>query len=265
MEGFVDKVILVTGANSGIGRATAVKLAKLGASVVCVGRRQERGEEVLTEVREHSSGRGHFIQCDISDVDAVDQLFAFISGEFGVLDGAFNNAGIEAPLALLPEISIETFDSVHSVNLRGTFLCMRHELAMMMDRGCGSVVNTSSEGGVRGIGSAAAYTASKHGVVGMTKAAALDMGIYGVRVNCICPGATDTEMMDKWTSGDPLARRALEDSSPLKRVGSPGEIADAVLWLLSSQSSFLTGQAISVDGGSTAGVQAGGIATEGSE
>ena len=258
MNEFEDKVILVTGSNSGMGRATAMRLAAMGAHVVCAGRRKERGDEVLSELRSQPGG-GSFVQTDISDEQSVNSLFESIATEFGRLDGAVNNAGIEAPLMPLPDISIDTFDLVHSVNLRGTFLCLRHELSVMRKAKCGSVVNTSSVGGQQGIGAAAAYTASKHGVVGLTRSAALDMGAYGVRVNCICPGATDTEMMEKWTGGDANAVEVLANSCPLKRVGNPEEIADTIVWLLSSQSSFVTGQAITVDGGFSAGVQSGGI------
>jgi NAD(P)-dependent dehydrogenase (short-subunit alcohol dehydrogenase family) len=255
MFNFDAKVFLVTGSNSGMGRTTAVELAKCGAHVVCAARRRDRGEEVLAQVRSFH-GRGHFFPTDIADADNVAGLFDFVRREFGRLDGAFNNAAIEAPRMPLADTPIELFDEVQRVNLRGTFLCLRQELAIMRTQKSGSVVNTSSTAGITGMPNAAAYVSSKHGVVGLTRTAALDMAALGVRVNCICPGSVDTEMMQRWTNNDPVKQQALADFSPMKRVGTPGDIAGAVLWFFSDYSRYATGQILSVDGGVSVGIMA---------
>jgi NAD(P)-dependent dehydrogenase (short-subunit alcohol dehydrogenase family) len=253
MDRFDDKIILVTGASSGMGHATAVELGRRGATVICAARRDERGLATLAELCA-AGGQGDFVRTDIADEGSLAALFAFIEGKYGRLDGAFNNAGVEIPRASLPDTPVSGLDELYATNIRGTFMCLQQEMRIMRRQKSGAIVNTSSLGGVMGIKSCAAYVSSKFAVVGMTQSAALDMAEFGVRVNVICPGSIRTEMMERWIEGSPNAEDALASLAPLKRVGRAQEIADAAVWLLSGSSSYVTGQAINVDGGISAGV-----------
>jgi NAD(P)-dependent dehydrogenase (short-subunit alcohol dehydrogenase family) len=242
------KVAIVTGASAGIGRATAFAFAREEASVVVADKDVERGEQTAAEVRE-LGGDALFVRTDISSADDVAALVDRAVERFGRLDYAFNNAGIEGESAPTADCSIENWNQTIGVNLTGTFLCMRAEIPKMLASGGGSIVNNSSVAGLVGFAGIPAYTASKHGVIGLTKTAALDYATLGIRVNAVCPGVIETEMITRFTHGDAEAASQLLQTEPVGRLGTPGEIADAVIWLCSDRASFVTGQAIAVDGG----------------
>jgi NAD(P)-dependent dehydrogenase (short-subunit alcohol dehydrogenase family) len=242
------KVAIVTGASSGIGRATALALAAAGASVAAADIDEARGDDLVREI-EDTGGRAVFVRTDVSDDDAVEALVDAVVQELGGLDIAFNNAGVEGVAASTHQTTREIWDRTVAVNLTGVWLCMRAEIPAMLARGGGSIVNTASIAGLVGLGGVPAYTATKHGVVGLTKAAALEYAAQGIRVNAVCPGVIDTEMLARSTGGLPEVREMLLASEPIGRLGRPEEIADAVVWLASPASSFVTGQAIAVDGG----------------
>ena len=242
---FEGNTAFITGAASGIGRATAVAFAVEGARVVVTG----RGEAALRETAEHVKGAGAevlAITCDVLKPDEIEAAVAQAVENFGRIDCAFNNAGVENKAAPLHEIDLEEWDRILNINLRGTFLCMKHEIAQMVRQGGGVVVNTSSGAGIRGVAGGASYAASKHGMIGMTKSAALDYAKQNIRVNCVLPGNIATPMMDRFTGGD--IQKAI-DLEPVGRLGKPEEIAEAVLWMCSDLGRFVTGASIVVDGG----------------
>jgi NAD(P)-dependent dehydrogenase (short-subunit alcohol dehydrogenase family) len=248
MDGLDGKVAIVTGAASGIGRATAEALARAGVSVVVADVRDDRGRAVAAALTE----QGHdavFVHADVVVDEQVEALVAAAQERFGGLDLAFNNAGVveaAVPAHLCPP---EVWARTLAVNLTGVWSCMRHEIPAMLARGAGAIVNCASVAGLVGFPGSAAYTASKHGVVGLTKAAALDYAQRGIRVNAVCPGVIDTEMVHGLVADDPAARAAMEAMEPVGRLGRAEEIAEAVLWLLSDGMSFMTGQAVAIDGG----------------
>jgi NAD(P)-dependent dehydrogenase (short-subunit alcohol dehydrogenase family) len=242
---FTGQVALVTGASTGIGRATAKAFAAAGAAVALVDRNEAKLQETLDELIS-AGGKAISIVCDVTDEaqakGAVDRTVA----EFGRLDMAYNNAGILGPMCPLVEETGAGFDDVTAVNLRGIWTFLKHELIQMKKQGSGAVVNCSSLGGLVGLPGRAAYHATKHGVIGLTKSAALDVAANGIRVNAICPGCIDTPMGD---AIDPAAMKAFLKEQPIGRMGRPEEIAAAVLWLCSPGASLVLGVALPVDGG----------------
>ncbi|HLT17320.1 MAG TPA: glucose 1-dehydrogenase [Acidimicrobiales bacterium] len=250
MRSLNEKVVIVTGASSGIGRAAALRFAQAGAMVVAVDRDATRGPEVVAEI-EKIGGRARFVAADVSDDEQVAAAVATAVSTFGGVDVAFNNAGIEGAPTPAHEVERAAWDQMLAVNLTGVWLCMRHEIPEMLRRGGGSIINCASVAGLVGFGGIAPYVAAKHGVVGLSKAAALDYAAQGIRVNAVCPGVIDTDMVQRFVAESPEAESALVAGEPVGRMGRPEEVADAVLWLASERSSFVTGQAIAVDGGYT--------------
>ena len=242
------KVAIVTGASAGIGRATALAMAHAGAKVVLGDVDLDRGQSLVREI-EHKGGHAVFVATDVRDDDAAAHLVATAVRTYGGLDIACNNAGIEGTPAPTAACSPENWERTLAVNLTGVWQCMRHEIPAMLERGGGSIINMASVAGLVGFTTIPAYVASKHGVVGLTKTAALEYAEQGIRVNAVCPGVIDTEMVERFTGGAPEAEAAMVATEPVGRLGRPDEIADAVVWLASDRSSFVTGQAIAVDGG----------------
>jgi NAD(P)-dependent dehydrogenase (short-subunit alcohol dehydrogenase family) len=248
---FAGKVAFVTGAASGIGRAAALAFAREGASVV-VADVLEQGNQETARMIEEQGGRALAVRCDVTRSEDVKAALHQAVDAFGRLDVAFNNAGVE-PKKLVPtaEVEEEEWDRIISIDLRGVFLCTKHEIALMLEQGGGAIVNTSSGAGIIGIRGNPAYTAAKHGVIGLTRAAALDYAASNIRINAVCPGYIDTPMMSRFTGGTSDGRARVISEEPIGRMGRPEEIANAVLWLCSDAASFTVGHALIVDGGQT--------------
>jgi len=247
---YTSKVAFVTGSASGIGRATALAFAREGASVV-VADVSEQGNQETVRMIEKQGGRALAVRCDVRRVEDVRAAMDKTIEAFGRLDFAFNNAGIEYTIQPVAEITEEEWNRIIDVDLRGVFLCMKHEIPLMLEHGGGAIVNTSSGAGVKGFKGGAAYVAAKHGVVGLTKAAALDYASQNIRINAVCPGIIETPMMDRFTGGTPEGRAKVISEEPIGRMGKPEEIAAAVLWLCSEAAAFVIGHAMVLDGGQT--------------
>ena len=248
---FKNKVALVTGAASGMGLATAKAFAEAGAAVTLA----DLNEDGARSAAEDFGAAGHKaigIRCDVADEAEVAAMVEQTVSTFGRLDAAFNNAGVQAPPSDMADEAAEEFDRVNAINLRGVWACMKHELRHMRRQGSGAIVNCSSLGGLVGLPSRAAYHASKHGVIGLTRSAALEYAPRGVRINAVCPGIIDTPMVSSMLVSQPEAMKELMKEQPIGRLGRAEEIAAAVLWLCSPGASFVIGHALAVDGGYTA-------------
>lgn len=243
---FTNKVVIVTGGVSGIGRAAALAFAKRGAKVA-VADWTENQETV--ELITASGGEAIFIKCDVSKADDVKAMVDKTVATFGRLDYAFNNAGIEGATAPTKDCTEENWDKTIGVNLKGIWLCMKYEIPEILKQGKGAIVNCASVAGLVGFGGLPAYVASKHGVVGLTKTAALECAQLGIRVNAVCPGVIQTPMIDRLTGTNKEAIDQFTKLEPVGRFGQPEEIANAVVWLCSDKASFVTGHAMAVDGG----------------
>lgn len=247
------KVGLITGAGSGIGRETALRFAREGARVVVSDINDGAGAETVALVKA-AGGEAVFLRCNVAKGPEVEALVAGAVQAFGRLDCAFNNAGVEGDTrATTITCTEENFDLNINVNLKGVWWCMKYEIEQFLRQGSpGAIVNTSSLAGLVGVPRGNAYVAAKHGVIGLTKTAALEFARQNIRVNAVCPGAIETPMLDRIVGGTEKGYDMMRRMEPVGRLGTPGEIAEAVVWLCSERASFVTGLAMSVDGGSYA-------------
>lgn len=248
MGEFTGRVCIITGATSGIGTALAVAFAAEGANLILAGRRADRGMEVTKKV-ETLGVNAKFVETDISVVRDVEKMVNTALEEFGRLDFAVNNAGVEQYFKPLPEQSEKVFDIVMNTNVKGVWMSMQREIPAMLKTGGGAVVNVSSVFGLRGAAYGPLYSASKHAVIGLTKSVALEFAKQNIRVNSVIPGLIDTPMIDRLRAADAKSAEELVSMHPVGRIGKPSEVADVCLWLCSKRASFVTGSAIGVDGG----------------
>jgi NAD(P)-dependent dehydrogenase (short-subunit alcohol dehydrogenase family) len=246
---FEGKVALVTGGGSGLGRATAVAFGELGARVLVADVDDRTGRETVDLVGA-TPGEGLFLQVDVTNPEAVAAMVAATVAAFGSLDCAVNNAGTTGKGGFTADYDLEDWRRTMSLNLDSVFLCLRAEIPVMLERGGGAIVNVASGAGLVGFAGLPAYVASKHGVVGLTRASALEYAAQGIRINCVCPGSTRTPMLEGFMGGDEKVEKMMRNAVPLRRLGRPEEIAAAIVWLCSDAASFVVGHALAVDGGS---------------
>lgn len=249
--GFDGKVLTITGGTGGIGSETARLCAARGARLVIADLDEDKGASLVADIRE-SGGTAQFIRCDVSSDSDVQAMVAFALSTYGRLDAAFNNAGINTGNRLLVDLELEQWNRGLAVNLTSVFLCMKHQIPVMLEQGGGAILNTSSTSGVVGNAMAPDYVAAKHGVVGITRAAAIEVSGQGIRVNALIPGGIETPILMNALGQNPSLKRVIESGHPIGRIGQPGELAEAAAWLLSDAASFVTGACIAVDGGLTA-------------
>lgn len=247
-KSFQNKVALVTGGSSGIGRAAAIAFAQRGAKVVIADVVEDKEAVTINAVKDAGS-EAYFIQCNVASDADVKAMIEQIVKTHGRIDFAFNNAGVEGLMAKVQDCEESNWDKVIDVNLKGCWLCMKYEIPQMLKQGGGAIVNCSSVAGLMGFATLPAYVASKHGMVGLTKSAALENAQSNIRINAVCPGVITTPMMERITHGDRAAEEQYEKTEPMGRFGRPEEIAEAVVWLCSDAASFVTGIAMPVDGG----------------
>ncbi len=243
-----QKVAIVTGGSSGIGRATAIALAKQGVKISIAARRVKEGEETVRLVKEAGSD-GIFVRTNVANEDDVKSLVENTVKTYGRLDYAFNNAGVEQTMAPIVEQTVEEFDQIMNINVKGVWLSMKYEIPVMLKSGGGAIVNNSSVAGIMGFPQMAIYIASKHAVLGLTKSAALEYAKSAIRINAIAPGGVETEMANRVNENTPQWLETLTSMHPIGRIADPEEIANAVVWLLSEKASFVVGHTLLVDGG----------------
>ena len=248
---FENKVAIVTGGSFGIGQATALAFVRRGAKVVIADWIEDKEQATLKQIAA-TGGEALFVHCDVSKAGDITAMIDKAFSAYGGLDFAFNNAGVEGVSALRHECTQENWERTLSINLTGTWLCMKHELPHMLKQGKGAIVNCASVAGLIGFTGLPAYVASKHAVLGLTKTAALENAKLGIRINAVCPGVIRTPMIDRITGKDKVAEQQFISMEPAGRFGEPAEVAEAVVWLCSDAASFVTGHAIPVDGGWTA-------------
>jgi NAD(P)-dependent dehydrogenase (short-subunit alcohol dehydrogenase family) len=247
-EEFDGKVAIVTGGNSGIGKATARLFAEKGAKVVIAARNEEKGNATVNEIVKNG-GEAIFVRTDVSRVEDVKNMMNVTVETFGGLDYAFNNAGIDGEQGIITECPEENWHEILDINLNGVFYCMKYEIQEMLKREKGAVVNNASVSGIRGYPTNPGYIASKHGVVGLSKAVAMEYARKGIRVNAVCPGLILTPMLEDRYNSDEQYREWVSRVQPNGRIGLPGEVAEAVLWLCSDAASMIVGHPLAVDGG----------------
>jgi len=251
MQDFANKVALVTGASNGIGKASALAFASKGANVVVADINQALGQATVDEIK-NKGGQAVFILCDVTKEADVIALVDATLDTYGQLDFAFNNAGIEIEQSKLADGEEKVYDAIMDVNVKGVWRCMKYQIPAMLKNGGGSIVNTASVAGLGAAPKMAIYSASKHAVIGLTKSAAVEYGKKGIRVNAVCPAVIDTEMFRRAAESDPRKAEYVAGMHPVGRIGKVEEVAEAVMYLCSSNSGFTTGIALPVDGGHTA-------------